>query len=92
MDGAATYEALKISAQGKADHLIGFFVFQKNFHKKIEVFLVKRYIKRPPPLSTLHSSTSIYLPLVLDWMLSARVSDGNSDVKGNFYVYEASSE
>ena len=49
MDGAATYEALKLSAQEKADHLIGFFIFQKNFYKKIEVFLVKRYIKRPPP-------------------------------------------
>ena len=61
--------------------MIGFFVFQKNFHKKIEVFLVKRYIKRPPPLSPLHSSPSIYLSLVLDWMLSERVSDGNSDVK-----------
>ena len=29
--------------------MIGFFVFQKNFHKKIEVFLVKGYIKSPPP-------------------------------------------
>ena len=73
--------------------MIGFFVFQKNFHKKIEVFLVKGYIKSPPPpLSPLHSSPSIYLSLVLDWILSARVSDGNSDVKGNFYVYEASYE
>ena len=61
--------------------MIGFFVFQKNFHKKIEVFLVKGYIKSPPPLSPLHSSPSIYLSLVLDWMLSERVSDGNSDVK-----------
>ena len=61
--------------------MIGFFVFQKNFYKKIEVFLVKGYIKSPPPLSPLHSSPSIYLSLVLDWMLSERVSDGNSDVK-----------
>ena len=29
--------------------MIGFFVFQKNFHKKIEFFLVKGYIKSPPP-------------------------------------------
>lgn len=62
--------------------MIGFFVFQKNFHKKIDFFLVKRYIARPPrfPLC-IPLPLSIYLSLVLDWMLSERVSDGNSDVK-----------
>ena len=61
MDGAATYEALKLSAQEKADHLIGFFIFQKNFYKKIEVFLVKRYIKRPPPPAFPYAFLSLYL-------------------------------
>ena len=39
--------------------MIGFFVFQKNFYKKIEVFLVKRYIKRPPAFPS--AFLSLYL-------------------------------
>lgn len=41
--------------------MIGFFVFQKNFHKKIEVFLVKGYIKSPPPPAFPSAFLSLYL-------------------------------